>query len=187
MIVRRKALWLRARARITLKILALQCPRNKMIVFTGPSGSENHLLLSITIFAEGQRRYVESLSAYARQFLNTMQKAGRWRNNRPLSSNFNLIKSHAQIILVQQWRRLLKIMITCVYVRARCRPHCPICIEKLNVFRMKKLSTPFFPQLITRNKAIMGVDTIIQKLKYFHHLLLGRKGEYYQLLLWSSG
>ena len=52
-----------------LKNVDLTIPRNKFIVFTGVSGSGKSSLAFDTIFAEGQRRYVESLSAYARQFL----------------------------------------------------------------------------------------------------------------------
>src|SRR3989344_5716798 len=55
-----------------LKNISLELPRNKMIVFTGLSGSGKSSLAFDTIFAEGQRRYVESLSAYARQFLGQM-------------------------------------------------------------------------------------------------------------------
>ena len=57
-----------------LNNVTVEMPRNKMIVFTGLSGSGKSSLAFDTIFAEGQRRYVESLSAYARQFLNQMQK-----------------------------------------------------------------------------------------------------------------
>jgi excinuclease ABC subunit A len=57
-----------------LKNVTVEMPRNKMIVFTGLSGSGKSSLAFDTIFAEGQRKYVESLSAYARQFLNKMQK-----------------------------------------------------------------------------------------------------------------
>ena len=57
-----------------LKNITVSMPRNKMVVFTGLSGSGKSSLAFDTIFAEGQRRYVESLFAYARQFLNTMQK-----------------------------------------------------------------------------------------------------------------
>ncbi len=57
-----------------LKNISLELPRNKMIVFTGLSGSGKSSLAFDTIFAEGQRRYVESLSAYARQFLGQMDK-----------------------------------------------------------------------------------------------------------------
>ncbi|WP_081942831.1 excinuclease ABC subunit UvrA [Myxosarcina sp. GI1] len=57
-----------------LKNINLELPRNKLIVFTGVSGSGKSSLAFDTIFAEGQRRYVESLSAYARQFLGQLDK-----------------------------------------------------------------------------------------------------------------
>src|ERR1051326_1229404 len=57
-----------------LKNITVEMPRNKMVVFTGLSGSGKSSLAFDTIFAEGQRRYVESLSSYARQFLRQMQK-----------------------------------------------------------------------------------------------------------------
>ena len=57
-----------------LKNLTFEIPRNKLIVFTGVSGSGKSSLVFDTIYAEGQRRYVESLSAYARQFLERMNK-----------------------------------------------------------------------------------------------------------------
>ena len=57
-----------------LKNISLELPRDKLIVFTGLSGSGKSSLAFDTIYAEGQRRYVESLSAYARQFLEMMQK-----------------------------------------------------------------------------------------------------------------
>ena len=57
-----------------LKDVSLELPREKLIVFTGLSGSGKSSLAFDTIYAEGQRRYVESLSAYARQFLGQMDK-----------------------------------------------------------------------------------------------------------------
>ena len=57
-----------------LKNLSFELPRNKLIVFTGVSGSGKSSLVFDTIYAEGQRRYVESLSSYARQFLERMNK-----------------------------------------------------------------------------------------------------------------
>jgi excinuclease ABC subunit A len=57
-----------------LKILSFEIPRNKLVVFTGVSGSGKSSLVFDTIYAEGQRRYVESLSSYARQFLERMNK-----------------------------------------------------------------------------------------------------------------
>ena len=57
-----------------LKDVSLQLPKNELIVFTGVSGSGKSSLAFDTIFAEGQRRYIESLSTYARQFLGQMDK-----------------------------------------------------------------------------------------------------------------
>ena len=57
-----------------LKNIDLDLPRDKLIVITGLSGSGKSSLAFDTIYAEGQRRYVESLSAYARQFLSVMDK-----------------------------------------------------------------------------------------------------------------
>ena len=57
-----------------LKNISLKIPRNKFTVVTGLSGSGKSSLAFDTIYAEGQRRYVESLSAYARQFLEQLQK-----------------------------------------------------------------------------------------------------------------
>src|SRR2546428_2482752 len=57
-----------------LKNVSVELPRERLIVFTGISGSGKSSLAFDTIYAEGQRRYVESLSAYARQFLGQMDK-----------------------------------------------------------------------------------------------------------------
>src|SRR2546422_9501676 len=57
-----------------LKNVTLSIPRDRLVVFTGLSGSGKSSLAFDTIYAEGQRRYVESLSAYARQFLGQMEK-----------------------------------------------------------------------------------------------------------------
>ena len=57
-----------------LKNISISMPKNKLVVITGLSGSGKSSLAFDTIYAEGQRRYVESLSAYARQFLDRMNK-----------------------------------------------------------------------------------------------------------------
>lgn len=70
----RHSIVIRGARQHNLKDIDLELPRNKLIVFTGPSGSGKSSLAFDTIYAEGQRRYVESLSAYARQFLERMDK-----------------------------------------------------------------------------------------------------------------
>ena len=60
-----------------LKNISLEIPRDKLVVITGLSGSGKSSLAFDTVYAEGQRRYVESLSTYARQFLSMMEKFER--------------------------------------------------------------------------------------------------------------
>lgn len=69
-----QSLVIRGARQHNLKNIDLELPKRKLIVFTGPSGSGKSSLVFNTIYAEGQRRYVESLSAYARQFLERMDK-----------------------------------------------------------------------------------------------------------------
>ena len=69
-----KKIILRGAKEHNLKSIDLEIPRDKLVVFTGVSGSGKSSLAFDTIYAEGQRRYVESLSAYARQFLGQMEK-----------------------------------------------------------------------------------------------------------------
>ena len=69
-----KSIEVRGAREHNLKSIDVDLPRNKLVVITGLSGSGKSSLAFDTIYAEGQRRYVESLSAYARQFLNIMQK-----------------------------------------------------------------------------------------------------------------
>src|SRR5260370_37659076 len=69
-----RAITIRGAREHNLKNVDLEIPRDELVVFTGLSGSGKSSLAFDTISAEGQRRYVESLSAYARQFLERMQK-----------------------------------------------------------------------------------------------------------------
>src|SRR5512139_1954372 len=64
----------RSASQHNLKNVSCELPRNRLVVITGPSGSGKSSLAFDTIYAEGQRRYVESLSAYARQFLDQLPK-----------------------------------------------------------------------------------------------------------------
>ena len=110
-----------------LKDLSLELPRDSLIVFTGLSGSGKSSLAFDTIFAEGQRRYVESLSAYARQFLGQMDKpdVDFIEGLSPAvsidqkSTSRNPRSTVGTITEVYDYLRLL-------YARAG-RPHCPVC------------------------------------------------------------
>jgi excinuclease ABC subunit A len=112
-----------------LKNVSLDLPRDAMIVFTGLSGSGKSSLAFDTIFAEGQRRYVESLSAYARQFLGQMDKpdVDFIEGLSPAvsidqkSTSRNPRSTVGTITEVYDYLRLL-------FARAG-RPHCPVCGE----------------------------------------------------------
>ncbi|APE34216.1 excinuclease ABC subunit A [Nocardia mangyaensis] len=112
-----------------LKGVDLDLPRDSLIVFTGLSGSGKSSLAFDTIFAEGQRRYVESLSAYARQFLGQMDKpdVDFIEGLSPAvsidqkSTNRNPRSTVGTITEVYDYLRLL-------YARAG-TPHCPVCGE----------------------------------------------------------
>jgi len=110
-----------------LKDVSLDLPRDAMIVFTGLSGSGKSSLAFDTIFAEGQRRYVESLSAYARQFLGQMDKPdvdfidglSPAVSIDQKSASRNPRSTVGTITEVYDYLRLL-------YARIG-KPHCPIC------------------------------------------------------------
>lgn len=114
-----------------LKGVDLDLPRDSLIVFTGLSGSGKSSLAFDTIFAEGQRRYVESLSAYARQFLGQMDKpdVDFIEGLSPAvsidqkSTNRNPRSTVGTITEVYDYLRLL-------YARAG-TPHCPVCGEHI--------------------------------------------------------
>ena len=72
-----------------LKNIDLEVPRNQFVVFTGLSGSGKSSLAFDTIYAEGQRRYMESLSSYARQFLGQMEKPDVDSIERIITCNFH--------------------------------------------------------------------------------------------------
>ena len=97
-----------------LKNINLTIPRNKLVVITGLSGSGKSSLAFDTLYAEGQRRYVESLSAYARQFLSLMEKL-TWILLRDFPLQFPLNKNLPHTIHVLRWEQLRKFMIIYVY------------------------------------------------------------------------
>jgi excinuclease ABC subunit A len=85
----REVIEVRGAAEHNLKHVDVRLPKNRLIVFTGPSGSGKSSLAFDTIYAEGQRRYVESLSSYARQFLGQMEKP-RYDHIRGLSPTISI-------------------------------------------------------------------------------------------------
>lgn len=170
-----------------LKNINVELPRNKMIAVTGLSGSGKSSFAFDTIFAEGQRRYIESLSSYARMFLHQMQKPDvdeisglspaiaidqKSRSNNPRSTV-------ATITEIYDYLRVL-------YARIG-KPHCPICGREI-----KKLSKEEILETIINNvtklktykktKEILGIEINSDKIKIFSPIIVGRKGEYYQLL-----
>ena len=110
-----------------LRNLDCDVPRNRLVVITGVSGSGKSSLAFDTIFAEGQRRYVESLSAYARQFLEQMEKpdVDSIEGLSPAISidqkttSRNPRSTVGTVTEIYDYLRLL-------YARVG-RPHCPVC------------------------------------------------------------
>jgi len=156
-----------------LKNINLELPKNKLIVFTGLSGSGKSSLAFDTLFAEGQRRYIESLSPYARQFLGQMEKPdvddieglspAIAINQKALSHNPRSIV--ATLTEIYDYLRVLFARIG--------KPYCPICGNPI-----EKLSTDEIFNLILEKAKELKLDyvTILSPVVY------GRKGEYYQLL-----
>ena len=152
-----------------LKNVSIELPRNSLIVFTGLSGSGKSSLAFDTIFAEGQRRYVESLSAYARQFLGQMDKpdVDFIEGLSPAvsidqkSTNRNPRSTVGTITEVYDYLRLL-------FARAG-RPHCPTC---------GKAVTRQSPQQIVDQILTMPATTKFQVLA---PIVRSRKGEFVEL------
>lgn len=152
-----------------LKNVSLDLPRNAMIVFTGLSGSGKSSLAFDTIFAEGQRRYVESLSAYARQFLGQMDKpdVDFIEGLSPAvsidqkSTNRNPRSTVGTITEVYDYLRLL-------FARAG-KPHCPNC---------GKAITKQTPQNIVDQILELPAETKFQVLA---PVIRARKGEFVDL------
>ncbi|MFC8503536.1 excinuclease ABC subunit UvrA [Pedococcus sp. NPDC057267] len=152
-----------------LRDVSIELPRDSMIVFTGLSGSGKSSLAFDTIFAEGQRRYVESLSAYARQFLGQMDKpdVDFIEGLSPAvsidqkSTNRNPRSTVGTITEVYDYLRLL-------FARAG-RPHCPVCGEP-----------------ITRQSPQQIVDRLLElpertRFQVLAPVVRARKGEYVDL------
>jgi len=184
----RGAEWIRVKGARThnLKNISVEMPRGAMTVITGLSGSGKSSLAFDTIFAEGQRRYVESLSAYARQFLNQMGKPDvdeitglspaisidqKSRSNNPRSTV-------ATITEIYDYLRVL-------YARAG-QPYCinhDVPIVKLSKEEMIKLvMMRMDAKKGEADAAVMGVAVDKRAITIYAPIVVGRKGEYYQLL-----
>jgi len=170
-----------------LKDITVEMPRNKMVVFTGLSGSGKSSLAFDTIFAEGQRRYVESLSSYARQFLRQMSKPDvdeisglspaisidqKSRSNNPRSTV-------ATITEIYDYLRVL-------YARIG-RPHCLVCNREIKKLSHEEIIETILKTVTTgdvakSDKKVMGASISTEKIKIFSPVVVGRKGEYYQML-----
>jgi excinuclease ABC subunit A len=176
-----------------LKNVSVEMPRNKMIVFTGLSGSGKSSLAFDTIFAEGQRKYVESLSAYARQFLRQMQKPDvdeisglspaisidqKSRSNNPRSTV-------ATITEIYDYLRVL-------YARIG-HPHCPVCGREVRKQSNEEILESVLTIVeharkhITREQRVRRSGKLTQgvskaRVRISAPIVVGRKGEYYQLL-----
>jgi len=152
-----------------LKNLDLELPRDSMIVFTGLSGSGKSSLAFDTIFAEGQRRYVESLSAYARQFLGQVDRPDvdfieglspavsidqKSTNRNPRSTVGTITEIHDYLRLL--WARIGV-------------PHCPVCQE---------IISKQTPQAIVDQLVAMPEGTRFQLLS---PIVLQKKGEFQDL------
>ena len=170
-----------------LKNITVEMPRNKMVVFTGLSGSGKSSLAFDTIFAEGQRRYVESLSSYARQFLRQMQKPDvdeivglspaisidqKSRSNNPRSTV-------ATITEIYDYLRIL-------YARIG-HPHCLVCGKEISKLSNEEIKNFILEKVkkyktdVSKNNAKTKVPLPVY-LEIFAPVVRGRKGEYYQLL-----
>src|SRR3989338_1560252 len=182
--------WLTVRGARThnLKNISVEMPRGAMTVITGVSGSWKSSLAFDTIFAEGQRRYVESLSAYARQFLNQMAKPDvdqidglspaisidqKSRSNNPRSTV-------ATVTEIYDYLRVL-------YARAG-QPYCihhdvPIVrLSKEEMIKMVFGRVEATSRSRAEANAVLGVVVDKSAVTIYAQVVVGRKGEYYQLL-----
>jgi excinuclease ABC subunit A len=157
-----------------LKNVTVTIPRGTLTVFTGVSGSGKSSLAFDTIFAEGQRRYIESLSSYARQFLQQFQKpdVDEITGLSPAISIDQKTQSRnprstiATITEIYDYLRVL-------YARIG-RPHCLVCGEEIQKLSLEEIRQFVFDGIQEHKEA--------EHVEIFSPVVRGRKGEYYQLL-----
>ena len=155
-----------------LKNVDVDIPKDKLVVFTGLSGSGKSSLAFDTIYAEGQRRYVESLSSYARQFLGVMKKPAVdfIEGLSPAISIDQKTTSHnprstvGTVTEIYDYLRLL-------YARVG-RPHCPKCGREITRTTKEKIVEEIINKFI---------DVTPTKVMILAPIVSGRKGEYVDL------
>ncbi|MBS3061962.1 MAG: excinuclease ABC subunit UvrA [Candidatus Diapherotrites archaeon] len=160
-----------------LKNISLDLPRNKLIVITGVSGSGKSTLAFDTLYAEGQRRYVESLSAYARQFLGLMNKpdVDSIEGLSPAisieqkSTSKNPRSTVGTITEIFDYLRLL-------YARIG-TPHCPVCGKVLSSTSTDAIVDSIFKQYASQPIQVMA-PIVRQKKGTYEKMVedLGKKG-----------
>ncbi len=159
----------RKAAQHNLKQIDVNLPRNKLIVVTGPSGSGKSSLAFDTLFAEGQRRYIECLSAYARQYIEQLEKP-KVESIEGLSPSISIdqktISSNPRSTVgtlteTYDFMRLL-------FARAG-TPHCPNCGRRVRTQTRQQILKRIF-------------DSFLEKrIKILAPVVRGRKGEYQRL------
>jgi len=153
-----------------LKNIDVEIPKNKLVVITGPSGSGKSSLAFDTIYAEGQRRYVESLSSYARQFLGVMEKP-----------DVESIEGLSPAIAIDQKTtsknpRSTVGTVTEIYDYLRVlwanigKPHCPTCKNLLSGLSAHEILEGVLSKY--RDKRVMVLSPIVR----------GKKGEFRELI-----
>lgn len=161
-----------------LKNINLEIPRDKMVVFTGVSGSGKSSLAFDTIFAEGQRRYIESLSAYARQFLGKLDKPDV-DEIEGLSPSISIDqKSHSHnprstVATVTEIYDYLRVLFARLGT-----PFCPLCGKEIRSMTVEEIADAVIALAEENKKPSGGAKNIV----ILAPAVRGRKGEYYQML-----
>jgi excinuclease ABC subunit A len=156
-------------AQHNLKHIDVSLPRNKLIVVTGPSGSGKSSLAFDTIFAEGQRRYIECLSAYARQFIDQMEKPAV-ESVEGISPSISIDQKtistnpRSTVGTITEVYDLFRLLFARVGT-----PHCPSC------GRVVSSQTP--EEILAR----IAESASGEKVRIFAPVVKGRKGEYQRL------